>query len=732
MMFKLCGLLAVLSIAFVSNLNALTGKDHQKLELLVVTVATSENDAFRLFKRSVEKYNLNLKVFGMGVEWRGGTMKTVGGGHKVNLLKEGLKPYQNKKDLLIMFVDSYDVVFTAGVDAILEKFFKLDAGIVFAAEDAIWPDKSLESKYPKVKENEKRFLNSGGFIGYAPNVYEMVTYQLIEDEDDDQLFYTQIFLNRALRHQQKIKLDTRAEIFQNLHLALGEVVLKYKGEHSFLYNMKTGTSPIVVHGNGPIKPEFFRLANYLADGWTNSAGCLSCKEDLLDISTVKDEDLPTVMIAIFIEYPTPYIKECLERIQMLDYPRNKIDLFIHNDIDYHTKDLDKFLLNNERFYASTRYVSADDNVEEGLARNRAIEECINKNCQYLFTVDSIIQITNPSLLKDLITQNRSIVAPLMTRHLKPWSNFWGALGQDGFYARSEDYMDIVEGKRVGLWNVPFISHVMLIQGQRLHSLRGGFTYNYEVDPDMSFCEKARDQKVFMYVSNRKYWGHQVNAEGFDTSHLNNELFNIFSNQLDWENRYIHKDYSKALEKDIVIDQPCPDVYWFPIVTDTFCDEFVAEFENFGKWSGGKNEDPRLAGGYENVPTVDIHMKQVGLERQWLHFLKVYVRPLQEKVFTGYFHNPPEAIMNFIVRYRPDEQPLLRPHHDASTYTINIALNRVNVDYEGGGCRFIRYNCSITAPKKGWMFMHPGRLTHYHEGLRTTKGTRYIMISFVDP
>ena len=33
---------------------------------------------------------------------------------------------------------------------------------------------------------------------------------------------------------------------------------------------------------------------------------------------------------------------------------------------------------------------------------------------------------------------------------------------------------------------------------------------------------------------------------------------------------------------------------------------------------------------------------------------------------------------------------------------------------------------------GWIFMHPGRLTHQHEGLYTTKGTRYIMVSFVDP
>lgn len=52
--------------------------------------------------------------------------------------------------------------------------------------------------------------------------------------------------------------------------------------------------------------------------------------------------------------------------------------------------------------------------------------------------------------------------------------------------------------------------------------------------------------------------------------------------------------------------------------------------------------------------------------------------------------------------------------------------------QGGGCRFLRYNCSIRAPRKGWTLMHPGRLTHYHEGLPTTKGTRYIAVSFVDP
>ena len=37
-------------------------------------------------------------------------------------------------------------------------------------------------------------------------------------------------------------------------------------------------------------------------------------------------------------------------------------------------------------------------------------------------------------------------------------------------------------------------------------------------------------------------------------------------------------------------------------------------------------------------------------------------------------------MNFVVKYNPKGQYYLRPHHDASTYTINVALSRPGVDY----------------------------------------------------
>lgn len=63
-----------------------------------------------------------------------------------------------------------------------------------------------------------------GFIGYAPEVYKMVTSSELGNSDDDQLFYTKIFLDENLRKKWGIKLDNKAEIFQNLNGAVGKLI----------------------------------------------------------------------------------------------------------------------------------------------------------------------------------------------------------------------------------------------------------------------------------------------------------------------------------------------------------------------------------------------------------------------------------------------------------------------------------------------------------------------------
>src|SRR4029077_13238055 len=59
-----------------------------------------------------------------------------------------------------LFVDSYDVVFAAGWDEILEKFRRLDSPIVFGAECYCWPDLSQIPLYPQTP-NRCKYLNAG-------------------------------------------------------------------------------------------------------------------------------------------------------------------------------------------------------------------------------------------------------------------------------------------------------------------------------------------------------------------------------------------------------------------------------------------------------------------------------------------------------------------------------------------------------------------------------------------
>ena len=40
----------------------------------------------------------------------------------------------------------------------------------------------------------------------------------------------------------------------------------------------------------------------------------------------------------------------------------------------------------------------------------------------------------------------------------------------GYYARSPDYMEIVQANRIGVWNVPFITGAYLIKGIEIQSV----------------------------------------------------------------------------------------------------------------------------------------------------------------------------------------------------------------------------------------------------------------------
>nr|XP_054602372.1 procollagen-lysine,2-oxoglutarate 5-dioxygenase 1 isoform X2 [Nothobranchius furzeri]XP_054602373.1 procollagen-lysine,2-oxoglutarate 5-dioxygenase 1 isoform X2 [Nothobranchius furzeri] len=658
-------------------------------------------------------------------------MSAPGGGQKVRLLKAALEK-MTSEDQIVLFVDSFDVVFASSPKELLRKFQQAKHKVVFSSESLIWPDRHLEDKHPHVREGN-RFLGSGGFIGYLPNVKQMISNWTGGDDDSDQLFFTKIYIDPAKRKALNITLDSKCRLFQNLHGALDEVVLKFENGRVRARNVQYDTLPVIIHGNGPTKLQINYLGNYIPNTWSFEDGCTVCHQNLRSLSALKESEFPLVVIGIFIQQPTPFVSVFFERLLKLQYPKNRLRLFIYNQEPHHEGQVSSFLQDHGSLYQDFKSVGPEEEMDAPASRDLAFDLCRkDEDCDYFFNLDIDVVLQNENTLKILIEQNLPIIAPMITRSGRLWSNFWGALSADGYYARSEDYVDIVQGRRVGVWNVPYVSSVYLVEAGVLRSdlKQNQLFTSSSLDPDMAFCHNVRSQGIFMFVTNMDTFGRILSTENYRTEHLHNDLWQIFENQQDWQDRYIHENYTRMMT-DKLVENPCPDVYWFPIFTDVACNHMVEEMEHFGKWSGGGNVDTRIQGGYENVPTIDIHMNQINFEKEWHKFLLEYIAPVTEKMFPGYYTKA-HFELAFVVRYKPDEQPFLRPHHDASTFTINIALNQVGIDYKGGGCRFLRYDCSIQAPRKGWALMHPGRLTHYHEGLPTTAGTRYIAVSFVDP
>lgn len=322
-----------------------------------------------------------------------------------------------------------------------------------------------------------------------------------------------------------------------------------------------------------------------------------------------------------------------------------------------------------------------------------------------------------------------------------------ALGID--YARGFDYLALATpeepGGRRGVWAVPMLT-ACAFYGQRaleiiieealamppgeLEELNDAS----RVDPwvsDAVVVDWMKAEGELIHLTNEHDWGWYAGSEGFGHSMLYPELAMVKSNPYDWEEAYLNpKNKDMAVPHLDPIRPECWDIYNFPIFNDRFADNLIAEAEHYGKWSGSQYEDNRLAGGYENVPTQDIHFNQFGFGEAWTEILRNYIAPVAEAQYTGYTFSGKNTL-DFIVRYKPDGQPSLRPHFDSSTFSLNVALNQIGVDFEGGGTHFTRQNCTVLENAKGSGIIHPGTLTHQHEGLPVTNGTRYIIVSFVD-
>lgn len=173
---------------------------------MVITVATEMNEALERFIKSCNYYRIPHKILGLGDDWKSGKAENgvllePGGAQKIIYLRDEMRTWDKLEDTILMFTDSYDVVFNSPPSDIISKFRSFNKGIVFSAEKTCWPDPDRAGDYPD-SPTDYKYLNSGGIIGYADKIFELINED-VDIEEDDQRFYTNKFFNGELQIPEK-------------------------------------------------------------------------------------------------------------------------------------------------------------------------------------------------------------------------------------------------------------------------------------------------------------------------------------------------------------------------------------------------------------------------------------------------------------------------------------------------------------------------------------------------
>lgn len=675
-------------------------------DLLLLATGTDMTDGLKRFIKSCKTYGLKYNIMGLNTDWKGGNMADgPGGGQKINLLMKELSKLKDEQ--IVLVTDSYDVIMSANSKEIIDKYKAFNKDIVFATESTCWPDKNIADKFPKIQGKKNLYLNSGGFIGDVASIKKIIS--TVPSNSDDQRWYIQMFLSES--GKQYMALDYNCEIFQCLNNA--ETELEINKAKSRIHNKNNNTFPCQIHGNGGPSRKLIlnQYENYLMKNRTDTYG-YNCKNDI----EIKNKQSMT----IYIQFAN-------------DNNNNINDNKLKNYINQNIEELRSVIPNVDIIYSEC--ISLNEGLEEAFAFD---------GVDYYWLIDTDFIVTKKNTLCELIKRNKGIISPLLCKPGLLWSNFWGAVDPGGWYQSSFDYIDIVEYKRKGCWNVPHIAGNILINREYIEKVQGYFTNtsnNRNFTTSMYFSYNCRKNNIFMYVTNMENYGYIYDDESKNEEKekitvsekvINKSLFMFHNNPDLWAETYLHPDFLKCINNldDLQVEEPCKWAFKFPFVNDQFCDELLNEVLERGNWSPGndtKEKDKRI-NNVENVPTQDIHIKEIGFREHWNDIVKKFMAPVVSHLFSPFKTNG--LNIAFVVKYEMGQQQKLNPHHDSSAYSINIALNTPEVDFTGGGTRFIKQDTAVQG-KKGWAIIHPGRLTHYHEGLPITSGKRFIFVSFVN-
>ncbi len=163
----------------------------------------------------------------------------------------------------------------------------------------------------------------------------------------------------------------------------------------------------------------------------------------------------------------------------------------------------------------------------------------------------------------------------------------------------------------------------------------------------------------------------------------------------------------------------PEIICIKFMTPQMCADLIGMAEETARKNGGFKPLE-----YDKFPAQELRIKAIdqGLWNAIEKNLKEYIFPVIESYWA------PTQMYGvrdlFVIRYSPDTQKSLNCHNDASMVSGTVKLNN---DYTGAELYFRRHNIKNTDMEVGELMLWPGQVTHGHESLPITSGTKYSLV-----
>jgi procollagen-lysine,2-oxoglutarate 5-dioxygenase len=346
----------------------------------------------------------------------------------------------------------------------------------------------MADQYPD-HDGEYKFLNSGGFIGYANQIMTLID----DDVDityDDQLYYTEKFLETIQDDEEFIKLDYEQNIFQTLNQAITDVEQNDNGR---FINLVYKTKPCVIHANGPswVKKFLKEKSLYMFGEYDGSMG---------SINMISKTFLPTnkkIYIGLFLQHGIEDINQVFDHIRYLSYPKKNIQLHIVYDNEYDLYRIDKFVQKFGEQYQDI-FVTRNEKVLE--SRKMVLLSSQGK-CDFVMLMDSNHIFRNMKALELLVEKDLDILTPMILEEQSNWVNF--SFEPEYMMINAKTY------KTKNIFVTDFAYGVYFIKNSFTANALKCLEFDKEIkdeDWDTEFCKKLGQNNFKIYICNQNYYG----------------------------------------------------------------------------------------------------------------------------------------------------------------------------------------------------------------------------------